>query len=237
MKTGLIIAGGSIDDAFVLDYMKDNAGRFDEIIAVDGALETAKRLGVEPTIIVGDFDTVSKRTLEEFKQTSQAKWIRLQPEKDATDMEMALDSALEAGCKNITFLGALGGRMDHALANIHLLYKAEKQGAHCQILDCQNRIQVLTKTTTFHKTEAFGTYISFIPLSTHVKGLTLRGFKYPLSGYDLTIGVSLGVSNELAEEECTAEFKEGVLLCLETRDETSDKISDKTRVEFREARV
>lgn len=217
MKTGLIIAGGSIDDTFVLHYMEHK--QFDEIIAVDGALETAKRLSLEPTQIIGDFDTVSQDTLMQFQRESRAKWVRLVPEKDATDMEMALDKAIEAGCLKIAILGALGGRMDHELANVHLLYKAKLQGVSCEILDKQNRISVLMENTALIKKELFGTYISFIPLTTQVTGLTLKGFKYPLNGYCLTIGSSLGVSNELVMEEGRVEFEDGVLLCLETRDD------------------
>ena len=220
MKKGLILAGGSIDDTFVLHYMEHRS--FDEIIAVDGALETAKRLSLEPTQIIGDFDTVSQETLQQFQRESSAKWVRLVPEKDATDMEMALDKAMEAGCSEIAILGALGGRMDHELANIHLLYKAKQQGVRCEILDRQNRITVLTESTVLSKKELFGAYISFISLTTQVSGLTLKGFKYPLNGYCLTIGTSLGVSNELSMEEGQVIFEDGVLLCLETKDASGE---------------
>lgn len=220
MKTGLIIAGGSIEDAFVLQYMEHK--KFDEIVAVDGALETARRLSLVPTQIIGDFDTVSQDTLAYFQKESTAEWVYLVPEKDATDMEMALDKAIEAGCDEIAILGALGGRMDHELANIHLLYKAEAQGVCCELLDKQNRITVLMKSTALFKKELFGTYISFIPLTTQVNALTLKGFKYPLDRYCLTIGTSIAVSNELVEEEGWVEFEDGVLLCLETRDDRTE---------------
>ncbi|MBP3926388.1 MAG: thiamine diphosphokinase, partial [Clostridium sp.] len=71
---------------------------------------------------------------------------------------------------------------------------------------------------TFQKKNLWGRYISFLPLTEEVRGITLTGFKYPLTDKDIAIGTSLCISNELKKEEGVLELENGVLICVESHD-------------------
>lgn len=215
-RTGLIITGGTIDCGFAGDFLRDKI--FDMVIAVDGGLEAVKKLGLKPAAIVGDFDTVKKELLEEYRGLPGITFDQHQAEKDETDTELALRTAVEAGITEITVLGASGGRLDHSIGNIHLLYACLQKGVHACIVDAKNRLYLLDRGKTFHAGETWGKYISFLPLTEEVLGITLKGFKYPLTDRDIRIGTSLCISNELSEETGTIAFCKGVLICVESHD-------------------
>lgn len=213
----LIVTGGSIEDAFVLKFLKENP--WDLTIAADSGMEFFYRNGLVPNEIVGDFDSVTAGILEFFRENNpQIKIRKFQPEKDETDTELALRTAINAGCKKIWLLGAIGTRLDHVLGNIHLLGMAMEQDCECIILDSCNRIRMLQHGMKILREEQYGEYISLFPFTPTVKGLTLRGFKYPLEKYELQCYHSLGVSNEISQEEAEISFEEGVLLMVESRD-------------------
>ena len=140
------------------------------------------------------------------------------PEKDNTDTDIALKLAIQLKSSNITIMGALGKRMDHALANIHILKETLEVGIPCEIRDSYNKIYLIKDNITLTKNNTYGKYISLIPLTTTVEGITLKGFKYPLNNACLSIGLSLGVSNEIVEEVATIELKEGILIVIESKD-------------------
>ena len=126
--------------------------------------------------------------------------------------------AIELKSYKITILGALGKRMDHAIANIHILKDALEANIHCQILDRYNRIYLINKSIQLEKDKVYGKYVSLIPLTSTVEGLTLTGFKYPLNNYTLPIGTSLGISNEIIDNTAHIEMKNGILIVIESRD-------------------
>lgn len=216
MKTCLIITGGRLDLAFAGPFCSRH--KFDKIIAVDGGLEAADSLGLIPDMIVGDFDTVKKPVLEKFRRLPFIVWDVHEPEKNETDTELALRKAIAYGCTHITILGATGGRFDHMLANVFLLYGCLQQGVEACIVDPQNKIYLIEERRTFRKADQWGMYISFLPLLGQIKGITLTGFKYPLDNYDLDAASSRCISNELEAETGTILFREGVAICVESRD-------------------
>ena len=216
MKTCLIITGGCLDLAFARSFC--NQHTFDKIIAVDGGLKAVKSLGLVPDMIEGDFDTADPSVMEEFKQIPYIVWDIHKPEKNETDMELALLKAMAYGCTHITVLGATGGRFDHMLANVFLLYHCLQRGVEACIIDGQNKIYLIEDRHTFSRSKQWGTYISFLPLLGQLKGITLEGFKYPLKDYDLDAASSRCISNELSGEKGRITFREGVAICVESRD-------------------
>lgn len=188
------------------------------IIAGDRGLEALYQLKIVPNHIVGDFDSVSPKILEFYKNQSQIIFHTYHPEKDNTDTDIALKLAIGLKSSEITIMGALGRRMDHAIANIHILKDALETNIPCQILDEHNRIYLINKEITLEKNRVYGKYISLIPLTSEVKDLTLTGFKYPLNNYDLPIGTSLGVSNEIVENIAQIKMKKGILIVIESKD-------------------
>lgn len=215
--TGLIVTGGPIDLVFAQTFIMERT--FDRIIAVDRGLNAVSKLKLIPDAIVGDFDSADESVLKEFKsRTLDTTWEIHKPEKDETDTELAIITAIRLGCTKLILLGATGGRLDHFLGNLHLLYSSLKQGVEAAIVDERNWITVTEKERVFEADKIFGKYISFLPLSEEVKGITLTGFKYPLHKKDITIGTSLCISNELSGTTGKMEFDSGILICVESHD-------------------
>ena len=202
----MIITGGKLDLSFAGSFFGTGKPLI-KIIAVDAGLEAVKALGLEPDMIVGDFDTVKPEVLAYYRRMEHIVWDTHQPEKDETDTELALLKAQATGCTEVVVLGATGGRMDHMLGNIHLLFPCLQKGMEAYILDSQNRIYLIDKERTFNRREIWGKYISFLPLTEEVRGITLTGFKYPLHEKDIEIGTSLCISNELVGEKVRRLFR------------------------------
>lgn len=223
----LILTGGFIDDKFTLDYLKSE--KYDKVIAVDSGLNFCYRAKILPDIIVGDYDSVEEGVLEFFagknaKNKMSIEIVRLNPEKDDTDTGHALQMALDMGATCIHIFGGTGSRLDHVLGNIQLLGYALGKNVECLMLDVHNRIRLINGDVVLKKKEQFGKYVSLIPFTENVTGLTLTGFKYPLENYTMTSfyqeGASFvsGVSNEIVEEEAWIHVENGVLILVEARD-------------------
>lgn len=218
MKTCLIVTGGKLDLAFARSFIEGKV--FHRIIAVDGGLAAAEELGLVPDYVVGDFDTVDSEVTERFRRFPFIVWEPHKPEKNETDTELARSRALTLGCERIVFLGATGGRLDHMLCNIHTLYGCLQSGVEAWLIDPQNRIRLLDGPHTFSRDALWGKYVSFLPYTEEVTGITLTGFRYPLSDKDIRRGEEVGlcISNEVTAEEARISFRDGVLICVESRD-------------------
>lgn len=214
----LIISGGHLDDDFAASYMKQY--EFALTIAVDAGIEFFDRKGWEPDYLVGDFDTVKPEILQKFLQLegTKPKILQFQPEKDETDTELAIRTAMNQGCETIHILGATGSRMDHVLGNIHLLGMGMGRGVEIILVDPNNRIRMIEKGIVIKQEEQYGSYVSLLPFTPKVTKLTLTGFKYPLYHYTLECYHSLGVSNEIIAEQAEISFQDGVLLVVEAKD-------------------
>lgn len=220
-KKVLIVTGGTIDDSLAKEYILEKS--YEVIIAVDGGLEVLDHLNQIPQYIVGDFDTVSHTTIMKYKHIdNQGKGTPIVMEydsaKDATDTEIALELALDLKPSLIHILGATGTRLDHTLANIYLLKIGLEHQTPIEIIDGVNRIYMINGTTTLKKNMIYGKYVSLIPFTDKVINVTLQGFLYPLKNRTLIPGESIGVSNEVIDEEATIEFDQGVLMVIESKD-------------------
>lgn len=215
-KSALIIAGGTIDFEFALAYIKQY--KFDYYIAVDNGLAYMERLGLLPDVIVGDFDTAKDELVKRYQKLANITVIDLIPEKDETDMESAIDYTSRMKYNKVVLLAAMGGRFDHTLANLHMLYRLLKHGIEGRMVDECNCIYLIQASHTLKKDELYGRYISLLPFTSEVNNITLEGFKYPLVNDCLRAGNSIGISNEAVEKECKITFKEGVLIVIEAQD-------------------
>ena len=212
-KKACIITGGMLSKQFLADYVKAHPGAV--LVVVDGALETTHRLGILPDYIVGDFDTVDQKLLAFYDNKII---LRHPPEKDQTDTELAIETALQAQCTELDFLGATGSRLDHSLANIFLLQGLLERKLEASIINENNKLYLKNRGFTLCKKEAYGDYISLLPLSETVEGVTLKGFKYPVQNLTFYREKTLGVSNEITEEKAIVEFTKGIFIVVESRD-------------------
>lgn len=223
MRTCLIVTGGKLDMAFARSFLKKE--KFDKVIAVDAGLEAVDALGLTPDYVVGDFDTVSGLVVERYRRLPFIVWEQHKPEKNETDTELARSRALALGCSKIVFLGATGGRLDHMLGNLHALYACMESGVEAYLIDPLNKVSLLDEGRTFYRKSLWGKYVSFLPYTEEVRGITLEGFKYPLHEKNIRRGreVGLCISNELSEETATLTFEDGILICIESCDWTGQK--------------
>lgn len=215
-KTGVIISGGSINDAFAVEMINEIQPEY--VIGVDSGLEFLYRNQIVPTHIVGDFDSVNPAIIAHYKEQSSVPIQEFNPMKDATDTEIAMRLAVELGVKKLWILGATGTRLDHVMANIQILRIALDQGIEAYIVDECNRISLWDKEICLRRQESFGTYFSLLPFGDVVQNVSIEGAKYPLSDYRMTNHESRCVSNEFQEEEVRISFSDGIVILMETRD-------------------
>lgn len=213
----LIVSGGRIEPDFALQFIEDNT--WDCLIGADRGIEFLRRVGFTPTHIVGDFDSSGEEALAYFREKGQSEIYTFCPEKDLTDTQIAVELAMKLRCDNICILGGNGARVDHMLANIRILALPARSGIECFLVDAHNRIRLLNRGIRLRREELFGDYVSFFALGETVRGVTLKGFRYPLNDYNMTGTDPIGVSNELTGEAGEVSFDNGMLLMVESRDE------------------
>lgn len=217
----VIISGGTIEDEFALEWLRSNP--YDMLLVADSGMDFLYRNKICPDVIAGDFDSVGKMAYEYFIEKKEAagerpEILRLNPMKDDTDTEFVIREAIRRGADAITLLGATGTRLDHVLGNIHLLGSGLSRGIAMELVDSHNRIRMMSEKLVLKKAEQFGRFVSILPFGTAAKGVTLTGFLYPLQDAYLESFCSLGISNEITEEQAVIQVKEGILLVIESRD-------------------
>lgn len=168
-------------------------------VAVDGGLERLLAQEIRPDLVLGDFDSLGKEYrpyLEELQRRSPEKIVRLPREKDDTDTLHALRVCMERGCREFVLLGALGGRLDHTMANIQCLAWLRKNDAAGYLLGKDTLVAVLSSETLLFPENLTCTF-SLFALDSRLTGVTLEGMKYPLSEATVENSFPIGVSNEI----------------------------------------
>ncbi|MBP1999815.1 thiamine pyrophosphokinase [Paenibacillus shirakamiensis] len=172
--------------------------------------------GVQPHLSVGDFDSINEAEFEMVKQHSGQVISCDAYDKNLTDMELALELAINKGVQDVLMFGATGSRLDHTLANIQMLNHAMPNHVNISIIDANNYI---TLTDCSYRVEDKGyTYVSLLPMTSNVTGINIEGFLYPLVNATLTQGQSLGISNKLVGPFGQIYIKSGKLLIIQSRD-------------------
>lgn len=182
----------------------------DYIIACDKGLEYCRKEGIRPDLLVGDFDSY------EGEIPSDIPRLDLPCEKDDTDTLAALRHGLSLGYDSFTIYCALGGRMDHLLANVQTAAFAAEQGARVTIADESNPMFVFKDgSMSFPRKENF--YISVFCLSDSAHDLSITGAKYNVSHGELSNVFPIGVSNEWASDLVTVSVEQGIIMVVQSR--------------------
>lgn len=172
--------------------------------------------GFPPHLAIGDFDSVSQEMMLKIQAESHSFKGFDAINKDYTDTELAFHHALALKPILITILGGTGTRLDHTIGNIQLLSLSLNEQITARLIDEHNIIQLINKNTVITKLQF--PYISLLPYSDIVKGITLEGFKYPLQNATIKKGQSIGVSNELIGKQGAITLTEGQLLVIHSID-------------------
>lgn len=190
----------------------------DMCIAADGGYLYCKMLGIEPDMVVGDMDSLDESVSEDIAQmlTKTPERVHmLKPEKDDTDTLAAIRLALKEGYRQFRIYGALGGRVEHTIANIQCLSFLKNQGAKGYIMDA-NLMMTVIKNETVRFNRTMEGYMSLFALGDRAEGVTITGMKYPLTDAVVTNDYPIGISNEFIGEEGQVTVQKGMLLLIVT---------------------
>jgi thiamine pyrophosphokinase len=183
----------------------------DLIIAADGGLRFCIQENIVPHLIVGDLDSVDTKQLAEMQRLG-SKVIQYPVNKDATDLELSIKSALSEGAKEIILLSALGARWDMTFSNVLMMTSDFLDNAHVRILDDNQEMFCIKGYGQVELIHRKGTNLSLLPLSLSVEGITLQGMKYSLNNECLNMGSSRGLSNVIVDQYASIRIQNGVLL-------------------------
>lgn len=188
----------------------------DYVIAVDGGLTYCGVLQIEPDMIVGDFDSVSegeRKALLQLQEEIPERILWLTPEKDDTDMLVALRHGLEKGYRDFRIYAGTGGRLDHTIANIQCLLYLKKQDATGYLCDGTGMTLVIRNEEISFRKELEG-YLSLFALGAEARGVSIQGMKYPLDHYTMTNDYPIGISNEFIGEAAVIRVENGEVVCM-----------------------
>ncbi len=184
------------------------------IIAADGGANHCNDFTIVPDVLIGDLDSVDPKILKNI--VNKGTTVHRYPEKkDATDLELCLDFALEHGATQIHIFAALGGRWDMSLANIQLCASEKYKNIVITLIGDDCVIDIFHPGTTHTLSGPIGKRVSLLPLQQDASGITLTGFEYPLLSSTILFGSSRGVSNIIQSEPATIRLKTGTLLCIQ----------------------
>lgn len=202
--------------ASLLDLNKIIVEADDYIIAVDAGMKYCKQAGLRPDLYIGDFDSLPDSFQDEVNKIERdfpQKVVRLNPEKDDTDMLAAFKEGIKKGFKEFVVYAATGGRLDHTLANLQCLLYLKRHGAEGMLIDAQSRVFVIENETIMLPSWSKG-IISVFSLGNQAQGVSLDGLKYPLSDATITNDFPVGISNEFIGQDVKITVKNGALAIM-----------------------
>ncbi len=182
----------------------------DTIIAADGGAAHCHALGILPSIIIGDLDSLSAEEVEAWQQKG-VEIIQHDPRKDETDLELALLLAQGLAREEALVFGALGGRWDQTIANLLLPAYSRLEDIDITYWHAGTWFYLVRSECTIHARA--GQTVSLIPLGGDAVGVTTEGLEWPLEAETLQFGATRGVSNLMLGETATIHLQSGLLLC------------------------
>ncbi len=186
----------------------------DYILCADGGTHHALALGLEPNLVVGDMDSLSKDAWKKLEQANVQ--IELHPrDKDETDLELAVRRAIEMEPDSILIVGALGGRVDQTLGNIALLSDLRLFALDARLDDGVEEIFFCRKQAEVQGRS--GDLVSLIPWNGEVHGVRTEGLKWTLRGETLYPEKTRGISNEMIDQTASVSTESGLLLIVHQR--------------------
>ncbi len=204
----LILANGKWGNT---TRLPDLAGRAARVIATDGAWAKAVAVGIPVDCVIGDLDSLTPSELTALRDSG----IEIQvhpPDKDWTDLELAVDCALTSSAQRLVVFGALGGRLDHTLANVLLLEKAVERGVKVELIAGDETAWLIRSDFTLPSGRV-GERISLVPLSDEVVVRT-DGLRYHLDDGVLFRTSARGVSNVIDHLPVRIAVRSGTLLVV-----------------------
>ena len=179
----------------------------DFVIACDRGYQWCERMGLKPDLLISDFDSYDGPVAQDIRLD------RHMPEKDDTDTMLAVRYAVEHGFRSILVCCALGGRLDHLIANLQAMLFAQTHGVSA-VLQCEDTEIFTLRNSSLKLPRRDGWSLSVFALDGPCRGVCIRGAKYPLENAELIPSLPLGVSNQWIAEEAVISVLEGTLMIV-----------------------
>lgn len=205
MNNVVIFTGGEPLPAWAAGEIPEDA----YLIAADSGLDHALTLGFDVDMAVGDFDSAGEHALAITDATVE----RHSPNKDATDLELALEAAMRHDPLRVIILGGQGGRVDHLMATLSLVASEKWAGVELEWVGRDARIRVIQAGVTLHG--AAGSIITLLAMNGPVRGVTTTGLEWNLDDETLPAGSTRGVSNRFTGPVASIRIRAGTLVSIQ----------------------
>ena len=203
MKRCVIVGGADISN---YDRINGIISGEDYIIFCDSGLKHMDKIAVNPSLIVGDFDSHENPQLD-------TETIVLPCEKDDTDTVFAVKEAIRRGYTDFLLIGVIGARLDHTLGNVYILELLDELGLNGIIIDDYSEMELVSQEPAY--IDDSYAYFSLINITGIAKGITIENAKYPLKDAEINCGYQYGVSNEvISGKTAKVSVEEGKLLLI-----------------------
>ena len=202
-----IYTGGEVFPDNITEHPKGD----DICIAADSGFHNAKKCGDRVDILVGDLDSIGS-----YKLDKKTELLQVPAEKDVTDTQLAVETAIQRGATELVIIGGFGGRADHMLSNLAILEDLSARGVHAVMLNGQNRARFMRSTSTLIPRSGYK-YVSLIAVDPVVRGVSIEGCKYPLKKAKLTRPFQYAVSNEIVGNCALISVRRGAVYIIESK--------------------
>ena len=200
-----VIISGSPDTN--VEEIKSLCTSDDFIVCADSGYSFAKKAGLTPNLIIGDFDSLK----EELPQNTEV--VKLNTHKDDTDTEHCVMECIRRGYKDFLLLGSIGGRTDHTFANIATLAFLSEYNYNGIARNNGEEIRIL-KEGSYEMNNKKGLIFSVFPYGCESANVTYKGAEYMLNNKTLTYNVSRGISNVFVDDEAEITINRGRAILL-----------------------
>ena len=204
-KMRCVIISGSPDTN--VEEIKSLCTSDDFIVCADSGYCFAKKAGLTPNLIIGDFDSLK----EELPQNTEV--VKLNTHKDDTDTEHCVMECIRRGYKDFLLLGSIGGRTDHTFANIATLAFLSEYNYNGIARNNGEEIRIL-KEGSYEMNNKKGLIFSVFPYGCESVNVTYKGAEYMLNNKTLTYNVSRGISNVFVDDEAEITINRGRAILL-----------------------
>ena len=211
MQRITIFANGELPD---LEKARSLVQDADHVICADGGTRHALALGLKPDLIIGDLDSAAPEALRRFQEEGVA--VELFPQdKNETDLELAINRAIELDPAQIVIVAALGGRLDQTLANITLLADPRLSTLDVRLDDGVEEIILCRDQADIHGKS--GDVVSLLPWQGPVTKVQTENLKWVLQKETLYPDKTRGISNEMLSDMASVSIGSGLLLIVHRR--------------------
>ncbi len=214
----VIFANG---DEFYPALDGDRVGEADLLIAANGGARHCLALGLTPSVLIGDLDSLAPSDIQRLERL-ETRFVRYPARKDATDLELALEYAVEKSVDEVLILGSVGDRWDQSLANFLLIAADDFAGVRVSLAGGPQEAHLVRAGERLDIEGAPGDTVSLIPLGGDTGDIVTHGLEYPLQAEPLLFGSTRGLSNVLVEAPASVSLESGMLLCFVTHHRSTE---------------